>query len=123
MVRTGFALPRAMLAMKSEARARLGAAFTYADAVHARIMPEPHWYLGALGVDPSRQRQGVGGKLLQPVMALADATGVPCYLETQSADNVRFYERHGFAVAEAGEVPGQPLKMWAMIRRPGRREG
>lgn len=123
MVRTGFALPRAMLAMKPEARARLGAAFTYTDAVHARLLPEPHWYLAALGVDPARQRQGVGGKLIQPVMALADATGKSCYLETQTADNVRFYERYGFAVLEAGEVPGQPLRIWAMIRRPGGGQG
>lgn len=56
---------------------------------------------------------------MQPALARADANGLPCYLETQSADNVRFYERYGFRVAHEGEVPGHPLKMWAMIRRPG----
>ena len=119
MLRTGFALPRAVLAMRREARRRFADAMNYNDAVHARLLRAPHWYLGALGVDPARQRQGVGGKLLRPLLAQADAEGRPCYLETQTEDNVRFYERLGFAVAEAGAVPGHPLRIWAMIRQPG----
>ncbi|MHB1132360.1 MAG: GNAT family N-acetyltransferase [Chloroflexota bacterium] len=118
MLRTGFALPRAVFAMKREGRRRFGDALNYNDAVHARLMKEPHWYLAALGVDPARQRQGVGSRLLQPVLARADADGFPCYLEATITENVRFYERHGFQVTAEGDVPGHPMRMWAMIRRP-----
>jgi GNAT superfamily N-acetyltransferase len=71
-----------------------------------------------MGVDPGYQRLGIGGALLAPVLAKADAAGAPCYLETQTADNVRFYQRHGFTVVEKGEVPGQGWPMWAMLREP-----
>ncbi len=91
----------------------------YNDDVHARVVSAPHWYLGALGVDPAHQRMGIGARLLLPVLAKADAEGQACFLETQTEDNVRFYERQGFEVANAGEVPGTGMKMWAMLRQPG----
>lgn len=33
----------------------------YTDEAHERAMPGPHWYLWGLGVEPSRQHQGLGG--------------------------------------------------------------
>lgn len=116
LLRTGFALPRAVLSFSGEGRRRLADALQYNDDVHRRLVRENHWYLGALGVAPPHQHRGIGGRLLQPILARADAQGKPCYLETQTRDNVRFYERHGFQVVHHGEVPGHPLQMWAMLR-------
>jgi GNAT superfamily N-acetyltransferase len=122
LLRTGFALPRSLLAMRGEGRRRFFAVLSHEEDVHGRLLPQPHWYLGALAVEPARQRQGVGSRLLQPVLALADAEGCPCYLETQSVENVRFYERLGFRVAHEGQVPGHPLTLWALIRPAGERQ-
>jgi GNAT superfamily N-acetyltransferase len=118
LVRTGFALPRAVLSLRGESRVRMSDILRYNDEIHANAVKELHWYLGALGVLPEWQRRGIGTRLLQPLLARADAEGVPCYLETQTADNVRLYERQRFEVIHEGEVPGHGLRMWAMLRQP-----
>jgi len=51
-----------------------------------------------LGVSPDCQGQGIGGMLLQSMLARADRTNMPCYLETTTTAAVRFYQRHGFEV-------------------------
>jgi ribosomal protein S18 acetylase RimI-like enzyme len=91
---------------------------TYADKLHARLAPRSHWYLWVIGVKPACQGQGIGSKLLQPILARADADGVPCYLETEGERNVRFYEKHGFRVVDQGSVPKLGAQVWAMLREP-----
>ena len=86
----------------------------------ARLHPaQPYWYLEVVGVDPAAQGLGVGTRLLEPVLALADEAGQPCYLETMTERNVGWYQGLGFEVREAGVhfVPGGPPN-WTMIRRP-----
>jgi ribosomal protein S18 acetylase RimI-like enzyme len=78
---------------------------------------EPHLYLAVLGVDPARQRQGLGSRVLAPGLAMCDREGTPAYLETAKADNVTFYERHGFRVTEERRLPRGP-KVWLMWRDP-----
>jgi ribosomal protein S18 acetylase RimI-like enzyme len=87
------------------------------EKLHKEAVPPDHWYLALLGVEPARQGQGVGGALLQPVLAQADAQHWPCYLETQKERNVPFYQRHGFEVVVEIEPKsdGRP-KMWTMRR-------
>lgn len=84
--------------------------------VHHHAMPERHYYLSVLGVDPLRQGQGVGSALMQPGLARADAAHVPCYVETQGESNVRLYRRHGFEVVAEGELPDGGPRYWAMKR-------
>ena len=84
--------------------------------LHEKISPEPHWYLAMLGVSPECQSQGIGGKLIQPVLQSADRTQTPCYLETSTAAAVRFYQRHGFAIVEQGLFANR--EYWAMKRNP-----
>jgi len=90
------------------------------EKLHKRDMPEPHWYLFVLGVDPPRQGQGVGSALIGPRLAEADAAGLPCYLETSKERNVPFYKRHGFEVIVEGTIEGENgFRYWTM-RRPAR---
>lgn len=88
----------------------------YTDDVHKRLVSGPHWYLWGLGVDPPCQHQGVGGKLIQPILDRADRERLPCYLETTNEVNPPFYEKHGFKVISDGIVPGTNLRVWGMRR-------
>ncbi len=96
----------------------------YDSTVHAQSLPGKHWYLWALGVDPQYQGRGIGGMLLQPVLARADAEKLPCYLETATKKNISFYSKHGFTVVNEGVVPKSELYTWAVLRyyqeRPGK---
>ena len=87
------------------------------DRLHRRLLPGRHWYLVALGVAPGRQRQGMGSSLLLPVLAEAEAMGLPCYLETTNRGNLSFYARFRFVVTGEEEGPGG-LHIWAMVRPP-----
>lgn len=85
----------------------------------AHFPKEPIWYLQALGVSRDAQGQGIGTLLMRPVLDQVDVNGDSCYLETGTERNVRFYERFGFEVREAGVqlAPYGPTH-WTMIRRP-----
>jgi GNAT superfamily N-acetyltransferase len=95
-------------------------AFMKTGANGARHHPTyPHWYLETMGVDPTAQRTGLGGRLLEPVLAIADRDGVDCYLETAKPENAEYYARHGFVVVDPALqlVPDGPSHL-AMRRRP-----
>lgn len=84
------------------------------EAVH----PEhPHLYLAVLGVEPGRQGEGLGSRLLEPGLTLCDAEGLPAYLETATERTVAFYARHGFRVTGELDLSGGP-HLWLMWRDP-----
>ncbi len=88
----------------------------------ARLHPaQPYWYLEVVGVDPAARGLGIGTRLLEPVLALADRTGRRCYLETMTERNVGWYRGLGFEVREAEVrfVSDGPSN-WTMIRHPVR---
>lgn len=76
-----------------------------------------HWYVWLLGVDPPRQRQSIGGALLDSICADADRDGLPCYLDTTNERNLAFYTRHGFAVVSESTLPNGP-PLWTLVRAP-----
>jgi GNAT superfamily N-acetyltransferase len=121
IVRAGLGLQTSVARFSAPARQRFLSVMGYAEETHKRLMTRPHWYLWALGVEPDCQGQGIGTAILRPVLERADRDGTPCYLETQTEANVRFYERRGFAVLEAGEVPGHRVPFWTMVREAGGR--
>ena len=118
MVRSGFATSRTLKYYDNETKKRLFSVVRYTEGIKKIVVKQPFWYLALLGVDPVCQRQGIGGQLLQPVLAKTDWEGLPVYLETDTEDNVRFYERQNFKVVNEGWVPGADFKIWAMARKP-----
>jgi ribosomal protein S18 acetylase RimI-like enzyme len=81
----------------------------------AQHHPEaPHWYLGTLGVDPERQRRGIGDALLRAWLERVDRRPAPAYLETDLARNLRFYARAGFE--EVGRLEVFGASVWRMQR-------
>ena len=114
-----------MLTMARHGPALLGAfglALTGAlsmDAAIAAHHPRTHfWYLHVLGCAPGRQNEGLGSALVRAGLAYVTESGLPALLETASEDNVRFYERLGFVVAEQWQIPRGP-KFWSMLRPGG----
>jgi ribosomal protein S18 acetylase RimI-like enzyme len=100
------------------AAARFDGMVRHYQALRERDMPVAHWYLACLGVDPSRQRLGIGRALLQPVLETADATGLPCYLETENEVNLPFYRGLGFRIVSLGTIPAGGPSYWTMRRPP-----
>lgn len=78
----------------------------------------PHWYLEAIGVEPSCQGRGVGTALLQGVLAKADEQNRDCYLVTSRPRNLAWYSRLGFErLATIRPDPSSP-PFWPMQREP-----
>lgn len=78
---------------------------------------EPHWYLALIGVDASHQGQGIGSKLLKPMIDKFDREECLAYLESTNAANIPLYERFGFNLVGCIEVDDCP-PLFPMVRRP-----
>lgn len=98
---------------------RIGLAFPLFGQLREAAVPADHWYLQLLGVEPAWQGQGIGGQVVAPVLARADAAHQPAYLETMKDRNLPFYRALGFEVVETGTLPEAGPRYWTMLRRPG----
>ncbi|KAK4146762.1 uncharacterized protein C8A04DRAFT_9503 [Dichotomopilus funicola] len=79
------------------------------------------WYLLYLGTKPNSQGHGYAARLLQDMMARADAENRPMYLESSSLANNVYYAKFGFVVRrdvflERGPMP---VQLSIMVREPG----
>jgi GNAT superfamily N-acetyltransferase len=90
--------------------------FAIIGAAMAEHTPaEPHWYLQLLATHPDWQRRGIGAALMAVVFERSRGEGLPCYLETETVENVAYYRHHGFEVRSEWDVPTGP-HMWGMYR-------
>ena len=113
--------PQAVAFIRLADRGDLGRFFGLVTRLQRRrreLLPEPHWYLGMLGVDPDRQRFGLGALLARHGVARADAMGMPVYLDTDTPAKARFYEKLGFDVIEQATDEGLRIPVWHMAHRP-----
>ena len=80
---------------------------------------DPHYFLYFLGVDPTRQGEGIGTSLMQPVLERCDRERMPAYLETSAPRNLVLYARNGFEVVEEVHLAaGGAPPIWRMWREP-----
>lgn len=77
------------------------------------------WYLHYVGVRSEHQHKGHGGRIIRTQTAIADADGLPCWLETATPENVPLYERLGFTTQAEWDVPGNGPHFWGMMRPAG----
>ena len=96
------------------------ATLTRAFDADPRHVPEPHWYVLVVAVDPTLQGRGLGSALVEEGLARADHSNSPCYLETSEERNVRFYERYGLTVITKVALGRGGPPAWAMRREPRR---
>ncbi len=88
------------------------------DQKKKQLMPEPHWYLMAIGVDPDHQGEGHGSTLVRAGIEKADRDGKMIYLETETEQNVGFYQNLGFEVLDEMTLTDLDIPFSLMIRRP-----
>ena len=90
------------------------ATFAKMEQSHPR---EPHWYLPQIGVEPNAQGQGIGAALMRHALARCDQERSLAYLEASKAENIPFYQRHGFDVIGEVQVGSGP-PVTPMLRQP-----
>jgi ribosomal protein S18 acetylase RimI-like enzyme len=100
----------------ADAAARLEEPFAAIEAALEHAVPQPHWYLSNIGVDPGWQRRGVGAALVRRFAARAAADRVPGCFWTVQPMNVPFYRRLGFTIATEGVEPTSQLPYWVFRR-------
>ncbi|KAJ2988670.1 hypothetical protein NUW58_g3852 [Xylaria curta] len=88
-------------------------------------------YIFIIGTASNRQRQGLGGVLLEHMKAYAHSQGRALWLEASNANARRLYAKHGFQDVEEftfgeglvgpdglAKKGGEGVKNWAMVWRP-----
>ena len=86
------------------------------DELLVSLRPEgDHWYLDTIATDPDLHGQGLGGRLLDHDLAIRDAAGDACALDTHTPENIGFYARRGFEVIGEGRL-GAGLDVYMMFR-------
>ncbi len=97
---------------------RAAAARALQDIMKKAHPEEPHWYLFAIGSDPTVRGQGFGQVLMRSRLDRCDAEYCPAYLESTKPENVPYYERFGFTVTRELKLPNGGPTLWAMWRDP-----
>ena len=118
MVRSGFASARFTVTPPFPNLRRLMGMLRQFEKTHKQQMPNPHWYLMVLGVDPAHQHHGFGSRLVSHGASRADSDQLPIYVETESGDNVDFYEKLGFEVRTEVTIEAYGLPFSLMVRHP-----
>ncbi|KAK5635566.1 hypothetical protein RRF57_011278 [Xylaria bambusicola] len=91
-----------------------------------------YWYLFIIGTHETRQRQGLGGMMLEHIKAFALKDGRrPVWLEASNENARRLYTKHGFEEVEEitlgiglvgsdglAKKGGEGVKTWGMVWRP-----
>ena len=103
-----------MLGVFGTGALRVMGAMDHIEKVHPK---EPHWYLQVIGTDPPKQGKGFAGVLMRNQLAVADASGVPCYLESSKESNIPVYRTFGFEIVREIHLPNGPT-LWPMWRNP-----
>lgn len=91
--------------------------FLYMGSVMAQHdLPEEHWHVGPVGVEPGFQGLGLGHAAMRLLCDRLDEKGGIGWLETDKPENVRFYLSLGFELVT--EAPMLGAQFWFLRREP-----
>lgn len=86
------------------------------DALINSLKPtSAHWFLDTIATAPEYHRRGLAGRLLDHDLALRDAAGEACALDTHTPMQIAFYESRGFEITGEGKL-GPGLSVYVMYR-------
>lgn len=94
----------------------------FMSAKSKNIIPQHSWYLSIVGISPEFQGQGLGKKLIQPILERTDKLGIPTYLETYTPRNKSFYEKFSYQETVSFVEPVTNAEYWIMEREPPAKE-
>ena len=83
--------------------------FAVLEQVGASHPPVPHYYLPAIGVEPTMQGKGYGSVLMEQGVAVCDRHRVAAYLESTNPTNIPLYRKFGFEIIGEIQVDGSPV--------------
>ncbi|KAJ7172497.1 hypothetical protein C8R46DRAFT_1086163 [Mycena filopes] len=97
----------------------------FAVAYRAAVGVRPHFVLQVMATHPTFQGQGAGSTLLRHVTAIADAEGMPSYVDSSPA-SVKVYGKFGWVAVGKGRFPEpeptteeeEPVYATMMLREP-----
>ena len=116
LLRVGFLKLIRVLGMKTISRMnRVG---SHTAKTRKQHLPEPHWHLFPIAVDPKHQGKRYASALMRPMLDRIQSEGLPCFLETLTEENVSLYEHFGFEVIYKETIPEVELTNWGMVRSP-----
>lgn len=87
----------------------------------AALAGRESWYLNNMVVSVEFRGKGLGSSVLRKQLAkVVDPSRFPASLSTQRLENVSFYKRLGFRVADDAPIgePGNGFSNWIMIYEP-----
>jgi len=87
---------------------------TFWDWLAGHLPREPCWFMDLVAVHPSARVRGLGSQLVRHGLAMAEADGLPAFLETSQPSNVSYYERFGFTVVGEEQGPDGGPTIWFM---------
>lgn len=70
---------------------------------------DPFTYLWFVGVNPEKQKNGFGTKILNHVLDYSKTLDRPVYLETSTESNLPWYQKHGLEIYTVSEKFGFPF--------------
>ena len=109
---------RAMRPCAKAQRERIMGFNDFADKLAAHAVRQPCWHLSPICVAPGSQGKGIGKALMSHGLSMLRPLAQPCYLETQSTQNVAFYQPCGFYEISRTPVPGTEMDHWGMLWEP-----
>jgi len=102
----------------SDVYAKIDLVGEFMNSQNSKYISGDMWYLSILGVNPTYQNQGLGKKLVEPILKEADKTQVATYLETFTLQNNSFYKRLGYEIVASIKEPHINKEYNLMIRKP-----
>lgn len=77
---------------------------------------QQYWYCWMLGTQPEYQSKGWGKALMQHTFNIAEATLLPCYLETASESAKQVHIKNGYKLLSELILPESDVLLTSMIR-------
>lgn len=102
---------------------RLMSSSSHFEDIFNKALPQTHFELQRMVVDPNYQGKGIGTQCLSEALKKADVLNLPVILGTQEDINVKFYKKLGFEIylQEKFSPTGsenEEYDNWILIRQP-----